>query len=245
MKLVPTTQSKAFFALQIPAGNSFSQYPTGATAFASIIHHQDDSDVYNILSLLKGSAETCVSSRTTAGFSSRDSSPPSVPNSAFEISYVDFGKNTHIIPQPVQMPTFGGPQASYASLKKEAADMNGRPESHATSSIRNLQYYNTALTEPSATNREGLGGFQTSGYEHLNELEYSDQEHSSHSAASVRLGESFNHPRQHRVTSGSQLPQHYQQGGGHVDANMYDQQGTLAVKMNLPVKIDTCQGELK
>ncbi|KAF8455712.1 hypothetical protein BGX38DRAFT_143509 [Terfezia claveryi] len=156
----------------------------------------------------------------------------SAPNSVLPMSESCVGKNTHHLQQPAQMPTFGATQISYGSLKKLTDTRGSTSESHSPS-LRSPRYYSPPLTEVSASNREGLGGFQSPGYEHLT---YSGPDNPFHSTSTSSSG-SGSFRSGILLESNSPLSHHYQQDQRHGDSELYAQQ--TAVKLQLePVKIE-------
>lgn len=224
--MVPTT-SKAGFAFKFSA--NLNQYPSATTAFSIINPHESVS----YLELLKGSDP--VSSRL---FDPSDTHCPSSLN-FFSTLLSDGGKDTHQnLQQPVHMPTFSSTQLSYDTMRK-APHCEGGPNSPSPSINNTRGYYNPALTpEQSASNRESLSGYQSTGYEHLGYPETTENPfHSTDSAPQPGLQRSYSSGL--RVSPSSQLSQQYREDG-RVDL-FGDQVETM--KIQQPMKIESVQGE--
>lgn len=223
--MIPTPP-KAGFAFQISGVPN--HYPTTALTIIDQDHN------FSLFSFVK--EPESVSCRLIAS-PGRD--PSSAPNSILSMSpsTSGVGKNTHL-QQPAQVPTFGATQISYGSLKKLTAT-GASTESHSPS-LRSPRYYSLALPEVSASNREGLGGFQSPGYEHLT---YSSPDHSFHSTSPSSSSSRGFHSGIH-LESNPPLSHHYQQGQRHGGSELYAQQTAVKLQLEpMPVKIECPHGE--
>jgi len=177
-------------------------------------------------------------------FSSSGRGPSSTPNSIASMSRSDVKKNTQHLQQPTQMPTNGTTQISYGSPKKLTNAGGSASEPHPPS-LRSPRYYSPAITKVPASNREGLGGFQSPDYSYDSHLTYSGPGHPFHSTSTSSSGSGDFHSAI-PLESNSQLSHHghYQQlqDRRHRDSELYAQQSAVKPQLE-PVKIECPHGE--